>query len=116
MRASTSTCCCSAANDFTTRAPDTFSSTVVATPAWRSCTIQEIGNISLRMRRPVKKTNGSGASATRASGTWIIIIRPKATPKLIICSPMSGANVRNIWTERMSLFAREISCPDWTLS
>ncbi len=42
----------SAAKDFTTRAPVTFSSTMVATSAWRAWTIHETGNSRLRILRP----------------------------------------------------------------
>ena len=32
------------------------------------------------------------------------------------CTKISGAKVVYIWTLRMSEFAREMSCPDWTRS
>jgi hypothetical protein len=93
-----------------------FSSTVVATSAVRACTIHEIGNIRSRMRTPTRYTNGSGSRATTASGTCTASMRPKANRKLTTCSTISGANVRNICTERMSELAREMSCPDCTRS
>ena len=49
----------SAANDFTTRVPVTFSSTIVAMSAVRAIIMNAIGNSFLRMLKPVKNTNGS---------------------------------------------------------
>ncbi len=55
----------SAANDFTTRVPVTFSSTIVAMSAVRAIIINAIGNSFLRMLKPVKNTKGSVISADR---------------------------------------------------
>ena len=59
---------------------------------------------------------GMGATATRVSGTLTLSMIPSATTKLVRLSATIGMNVRNIWTERMSLLAREISCPVCTRS
>ncbi len=54
-------------------------------------------------------TNGIVASATSVRPTWIVNMKTKATAKLTRLSATSGAKVRNICTDRMSEFAREIS-------
>ena len=43
-------------------------------------------------------------------------MKPNAITPIEHCTKMSGANVVYICTLRMSEFAREISCPDWTRS
>ena len=55
--------------------------------------------------------NGMAAMATKASGTLIVSMKMKATTAMEHCTRIIGAKVRYIWTERMSEFAREISCP-----
>ena len=77
---------------------------------------QDTGNIDLRMRCPTKKTKGIVAMATKARGTLIDSMKPKATRALLHWTRIMGAKVMYIWTERMSEFAREMSWPDWTRS
>ena len=61
----------SAANDFTTRTPFTFSSTMVATSARRAWISHEMGNIDFRICTPVRYTSGMVAMATKARATSI---------------------------------------------
>ena len=49
-----------------------FSSTIVATSARRDWISHETGNRLLRMRTPMKNTNGMVHIATNASGTLIV--------------------------------------------
>ena len=60
--------------------------------------------------------NGIDAMATKASGTLMESMKPKATTAMEHCTRIIGAKVRYICTERMSELAREISCPDCTRS
>jgi hypothetical protein len=53
---------------------------------------------------------------TNASGTLIESISTNARIATLHCTRIEGANVRYICTERMSEFAREMSCPDCTRS
>ena len=64
----------------------------------------------------MKYVNGSVATATSVRPTWIDSISPNATTKLTRFSEISGANVRNICTDLMSEFAREMSWPACTRS
>ena len=72
--------------------------------------------------KPLPKVEAVPVEVARAARKPIPDLRTaatrlsKATPKLIICRPMSGANVRNICTDRMSLLARLMSWPLWTRS
>ncbi len=54
--------------------------------------------------------------ATKASGTLIDSMKPKATTAMLHWTRIMGANVMYICTDRMSELAREISWPDWTRS
>ncbi len=56
------------------------------------------------------------AMATKASGTSMCSMKPKATMAMEHWTRMDGANVMYIWTDRMSELAREMSCPDCTRS
>ena len=56
------------------------------------------------------------AMATKASGTLIESMKPKATTAIEHWTRINGAKVRYICTERMSELAREISWPDCTRS
>ena len=56
------------------------------------------------------------AMATKARGTLIESMTPKAMTAIEHWTRISGANVMYIWTERMSELAREMSWPDWTRS
>ncbi len=60
--------------------------------------------------------NGIGSTATTVSGTLTLSMIPSATTKLARLNETMGMKVRNICTERMSLLAREMSCPDCTRS
>ena len=40
----------------------------------------------------------------------------RAKKNIRIDREISGANARNIWSDRMSELAREMSWPDWTRS
>ena len=104
------------AKERTTRTPLTFSSVRVATSARRAWMIQEMGNMTWRIRMPAQNRNGITDMATRASGTLIESMKQKATIPMQHCTRISGANVAYICTERMSELAREMSWPDWTRS
>ncbi len=54
--------------------------------------------------------------ATSVRGTFTESMKPMASVNVSVVIEISGANVRNICTERMSEFAREITCPDWVRS
>ena len=54
--------------------------------------------------------------ATRAKGTLMASMYPKATTAMEHCTRIIGAKVRYIWTERMSELARLMSWPDCTRS
>ena len=54
--------------------------------------------------------------ATKARGTLIQSMKPKATRAMEHWTRIIGANVMYIWTDRMSELARRMSCPDWTRS
>ena len=82
----------------------------------RACTIQESGNVWFRSLTPARYTNGIVERATIVRPTWIENMKTSATTKLRRLSATSGAKVRNICTDRMSEFAREMSCPDCTRS
>ena len=82
----------------------------------RDCTIHESGNVWFRILTPAMYTNGIVASATSVRPTWIVNMKTSATAKLTRLSATSGAKVRNICTDRMSEFAREMSWPDCTRS
>ena len=56
------------------------------------------------------------AMATKASGTLMDSMKPKATRAMEHWTRMDGAKVMYIWTDRMSELAREMSCPDCTRS
>src|SRR5579863_6839986 len=107
-------CSSSAANDLTTRTPLMFSSTMVATSASRDWINHDTGNIDLRILTPTTTTAGIVAIATRANGTLMDNMNPKATTATPHCTRIDGPNVMYICTERMSELAREINCPDWT--
>ena len=54
--------------------------------------------------------------ATRVSHTWIESMNPRAAANITIVIEIMGPNTRNIWTERMSELAREMTWPDWVRS
>ena len=56
------------------------------------------------------------AMATKARGTSIESMKPKATMAMEHWTRIDGAKVMYIWTERMSQLAREMSWPDCTRS
>ena len=76
----------------------------------------DTGNIDLRILTPTKKTKGMVAMATKARGTLIDSMKPKATTAMQHCTRIIGAKVMYICTERMSELAREMSWPDCTRS
>ena len=102
----------SAAKDFTTRVPFTFSSTTEATSALRPWMIHDSGRNLFRKRFPTSVPIGSVASATNVSGTWIASISPKARKNVRTAMPSMGAKANRIWMERMSVLAREMMSPE----
>ena len=64
-------CSFSPANDFTTRTPLMFSSTIVAISAVRAIVSHDRGNIHLRIVTPMRYTNGMVTRASRVSSTLI---------------------------------------------
>ena len=99
----------SAANDFTTRVPVTFSSTIVAMSAVRAIIMNAIGNSFLRMLKPVKNTNGSVITLIAVSTGSICTISASAATKLSADTAIIGPKPSIIWMARMSELAREMS-------
>ena len=76
----------------------------------------DTGKSDFRIITPTRYTSGIVTIEMSASGTSIDSMNPNATSAIEHCTRMSGANVMYSCTERMSEFAREISCPDCTRS
>ena len=102
-------CASSAANDFTTRVPVTFSSTIVAMSAVRAIMSHAIGNSFFRMLSPVMNTNGSVTRVISVSTMSICNINASAARNVRSEIPIIGPNASIIWMARMSEFAREMS-------
>ena len=106
----------SAANDFTTRVPFTFSSTTMATSAIRPWVTHERGNTRSRNCWPSRNTSGMVDTVTRVRGTWMLSMNPRAIRKLATDSPARGPKASRSWMERMSELAREMTSPAATRS
>ena len=115
-RASSPIWACSWAKVRTTWAPWMFSSTIMATSAIRAWVTQVSGKTRLRILRPTYSTSGSGAMATRVSGSDRTSMAATPNTSSASCMATSGPNANSSWMERMSLLAREITWPVWVRS
>ena len=115
-RASSSTWACSWAKVRTTWAPWMFSSTIMATSAMRAWVTQLRGKTLSRSRTPTYSTSGSGAMATRVRGSDSTSIAANPMASSASCMATRGPKAKSSWIERMSLLAREMTCPVWVLS
>ena len=107
---------CSWAKVRTIWAPWMFSSTIVARSAMRAWVTQLRGNTRFLRRMPTYRTSGRGAIATRVKGTDSTTIAAVPITSITSWVATTGAKANSNWIERMSLLAREITCPVWVRS
>ena len=86
-------------------------------------TLRHVPTVLRRVARTALLSAAIALAATSAQAVTVFVDGPNpAASDLNIGTELqpfltiNGAMVRNICTERMSLLAREISCPDWTRS
>ena len=112
-RPSLPACTPCAPNPFTTRTPDTDSSTTVASAACLAWTAITAGWILWLNRRAETLTKGSGANAMTASSGSLLSSRIRIATswnRLLIVNGIITTNACNCCR---SLDARLISCPVW---
>ena len=82
----------------------------------RAWVTQLRGKTLFLMRMPTYSTGGRGAMATSVRGSDSTTIAAVPMTSITICVATRGAKANSSWMERMSLLAREITCPVWVRS